>query len=231
MEGESQSAQAQPGCMFERLRTFFRNQDNRSAASEAVSLTRPVGQLRTSRHGSAKAIGAVLVPIFQRDGTVCVLYTRRAQHLLSHSGEVAFPGGKFDPSDGDLLDTALRETSEEVGLEREAVEVLGKLPFAGVSRSGVAVTPFVGIVRSLDSLRPNPAEVAEVFSVPLDALGDPSRRMPYRHSYADGSNSTHPGIKYRGRVIWGLTLRITMTFLECVERAHEFYRIERSHRA
>lgn len=219
-------AQAAPA--LEWLRAFFRHAGARDEAGARGSIASLDSAGAAGRRRRAKAVGAVLVPVFEREGVIHVLYTRRAQHLLSHRGEVAFPGGKFDPADSDLLDTALRETAEEIGLERDAVEVLGRLPFAETSRSGVAVTPFAGIVRSLDSVRSNPQEVAEVFSVPLGALREPNRRVPYRYLYADGSSATFPGIEYQGRIIWGLTLRITMTLLECFERAEALYRGARS---
>lgn len=220
---ESRETGAQTVSVLDQLRVFFRRTEvwHEQGPKDLARASNSTTAADRRRH--AKAVGAVLVPVFEREGTVHVLYTRRAHHLVSHRGEVAFPGGKFDPADRSLLDTALRETTEEIGLERDAVEVLGQLPFAEVSRSGVAVTPYAGVVRSLDSLRPSPHEVAEVFSVPLEALRDPARRVPYRYPHADGTSTAYPGIEYNGRIIWGLTLRITITLLECVERAEALY--------
>jgi 8-oxo-dGTP pyrophosphatase MutT (NUDIX family) len=224
MRDESSDASAQIAPALERLRAFFHHSKGYSEMRgvqvkvDTNSIVADGGQ-RTR----VKALGAVLVPVFQCEGAVRVLYTRRAHNLLSHRGEIAFPGGKFDPVDRDLMATALRETCEEVGLTDDQIEVLGRLPFAETSRSGVAVTPFVGIVHSLDSLRPNPNEVAEIFSVPLNALLDPRQRVPYRYLRSDGSSTTYPGIKYHGHVIWGLTLRITMALLDCFERADKLY--------
>ncbi|HXW82851.1 MAG TPA: CoA pyrophosphatase, partial [Candidatus Binataceae bacterium] len=89
---------------------------------------------------------AVLVPIFERDGTLHVVYIRRSDQVASHRGQVAFPGGRVDPADQTVLDTALREAHEEVGIPPDAVEVLGALPTATTYTSGILVSPFAGLI-------------------------------------------------------------------------------------
>ena len=109
---------------------------------------------------------AVLVPITRSDEPELVL-TLRASGLSTHGGEVAFPGGRRDPEDRDLVDTALREAEEEIGLPPGLVEVVGPLSSL-VSRHGIQVTPYVGLVPDYVEYKPNDAEIASVFSVPLE---------------------------------------------------------------
>ena len=160
---------------------------------------------------------AVLVPIVLRSSPT-VLLTRRADQLSSHSGQIAFPGGKVDESDADATAAALREAEEEVGLAPRWVEVLGALP-EYLTGSAYRITPVVGLVQPAAEFRPNPHEVADLFEVPLSFLMDPAhhqrRAMDWqgqRHEwfampYADG------GIE---RFIWGATaamLRNLYSFL------------------
>ena len=160
-----------------------------------------------------KKAAAVLVPLIYRAGELQVLYTRRADHLSSHRGQVAFPGGRFDHRDPDLPAAALRETHEEVGIPPDRVEVLGAFEGHETRVSQIFVTPFVGIVRGPIVVQPDPKEVAEIFEAPLEALRDPLYRGEYRWSN-NGATSYHPAIVYGGQIIWGLTYYLTLRFLE-----------------
>jgi len=164
-------------------------------------------------HAASKKKAAVLVPLMPREGELRVLYTRRSDRLSSHRGQVAFPGGRFDPRDPHLLAAALRETHEEVGIEPHSVEVLGSFEGREARVSEIYVTPFVGIVRGPVDLRPDPKEVADIFEVPLEALHDRRYRGEYQWSN-NGSASHYPAIFYGGQTIWGLTYYLTMRFLE-----------------
>ena len=125
------------------------------------------------------ALAAVLVPLVMRDQLTLIL-TERATHLSSHSGQVAFPGGRTDESDVDAIDTALREAHEEIGLPREYVEVLGTLPIY-VTGTAYIITPVVALVKPGFVLSPNPGEVADVFEVPLAYLMNPANHR--RHDF------------------------------------------------
>jgi 8-oxo-dGTP pyrophosphatase MutT (NUDIX family) len=162
-----------------------------------------------------KKVAAVLVPLMHRDGAIEVLYTRRSDLLTSHPGQVAFPGGRFDRRDSDLLAAALRETHEEVGIEPHQVRVLGTFPGQRTRATDIAVTPFVGFIEGNPELKPDPKEVAEIFHVPLAALSDPRYRGSHRLK-RNGSSSDFPAIVYAGQVIWGLTFRLTQTFLQMI---------------
>jgi 8-oxo-dGTP pyrophosphatase MutT (NUDIX family) len=149
---------------------------------------------------------AVLVPIVLRPSPT-VLLTRRTDHLASHSGQIAFPGGKVDASDADAAAAALREAEEEVGLDPRRVELLGALPDY-LSSSAYRITPVVGLVQPDAGFSPNPHEVADLFEVPLAFLMNPAhhqrRAMDWqgqRHEwlampYDDGGTE---------RFIWGAT--------------------------
>ncbi len=141
-------------------------------------------------HGDAKLFAlwrepmaaSVLVPLVERAGGVHVLLTRRAEHLTEHAGQVSFPGGRADPGDVDVVDTALREAEEEVGLARASVQVLGPLNTYSTVSSFV-VTPIVGLIRPPFALAPDPSEVAEAFEVPLQFLMTPAHHQRHAMEY------------------------------------------------
>lgn len=156
---------------------------------------------------------AVLVPIVMRREPT-VLLTQRTAHLSTHSGQIAFPGGKVDASDVDVVGAALREAHEEVGLTREYVEVLGQLPVY-VTGSVFHVTPVVALVSPGFSLYPNPFEVADVFEVPLQFLMNPAH---HRHHLVDwqGVQREWLSMPYQDgateRYIWGATAGMLRNF-------------------
>jgi 8-oxo-dGTP pyrophosphatase MutT (NUDIX family) len=153
---------------------------------------------------------AVLVPIVERDGGMTVLFTRRADDLASHAGQIAFPGGRCDPGDRDAAATALRETAEEIGLPRDRVEVAGRLPVYETG-TGFSITPVVGFVAPPFELAPDPREVAEVFEVPLAFLLDPANHR--RDSIVwRGALHWYDAVPYDGRYIWGATAGIVVRF-------------------
>jgi 8-oxo-dGTP pyrophosphatase MutT (NUDIX family) len=172
-------------------------------------LSREVPVSREKLANNAKG-AAVLVPIFERDGDLHLVYIRRSDHVASHRGQVAFPGGRVDPTDSTLLDTALREAQEEVAIDPATVDVLGAFPVMSTLTSGIIVAPFAGIIPASTDLKPCPMEVAEIFAVPLSALTDKRYRGEYQWSE---NRSKFPAILYGGQTIWGLTLRITENLL------------------
>lgn len=145
---------------------------------------------------------AVLVPITRSEEPELVL-TLRASGLSTHGGEVAFPGGRRDPEDPDLVHTALREAEEEIGLPPGLVEVIGPLSPV-VSRYGICVTPYVALIPDYVEYRPNDAEIASVFSVPLDFLRQDPRETTHRIDH-QGRSWYVPCYRYGPYKIWGLT--------------------------
>ena len=134
-------------------------------------------ELRSERAWTNRppAKAAVLVALVQRQ-EISVLLTQRSATLSNHSGQIAFPGGRKDPEDRDACDTALREAWEEVGLARDKVEVIGRLPEYATG-SGFEITPVVGLVQPPFALQPNPAEVDDIFEVPLSFLMNPAHHQ------------------------------------------------------
>ncbi|MEA1608089.1 MULTISPECIES: CoA pyrophosphatase [Pseudomonas] len=145
---------------------------------------------------------AVLVPITRSDEPEVVL-TLRASGLSTHGGEVAFPGGRRDPEDADLVQTALREAEEEIGLPPGLVEIIGPLSTL-VSRHGIQVTPYVGLVPDFVEYKPNDGEIAAVFAVPLAFFRDDPRETTHRIDYL-GRSWYVPSYRYGEYKIWGLT--------------------------
>ena len=164
---------------------------------------------------------AVLIPIVAHPpalGGATVLLTERATHLSTHSGQIAFPGGKVDAEDASAIDAAKREAWEEVGLEAEFIDVLGTLP-EYVTGTAFHITPVVALVRPGFVLRPNPGEVAAAFEVPLAFLMNPAhhhrhafdwqtpagleRREWFSMPYQDGADE---------RFVWGATAGMLRNF-------------------
>ncbi len=169
-----------------------------------------------ARGDVASTPAAVLVPLIERGQALTLLLTQRAAHLADHSGEVSFPGGRQEPGDRDAIETALRETEEEIGLPRARVEVVGCLD-AYRTGTGFVVTPVVGLVRPPFALRPDPFEVEAVFEVPLDFLLDPKNQRRERRCYPEGVFEYHV-FEFEGRRIWGATAGMIVNFIELVGR-------------
>jgi len=163
----------------------------------------------------AAAPAAVLVLLFEEHGEARIVLTRRSNRLRSHTGEVAFPGGRLEPGEAPQV-AALREATEEVGLDAGAVEILGQLaPLATVS-SRAGITPFVGILPGRPDLEPNPAEVDIVFDVPLAEFLAPD---VYRAELWDRMGAPERPVHFfelEEDTVWGATARILHELLELV---------------
>ena len=159
------------------------------------------------------ARASVLVPVVMRDEPT-VLLTERTTHLSTHSGQVAFPGGKQDPTDVDPSDTALREAHEEVGLERSMAEVIGTMPIY-TTGSRFIITPVVALVQPDYRLVVNPHEVADAFEVPLRFLMNPAHHRRHRIEWAGTSREWFSMPYMDGtteRFIWGATAAMLRNF-------------------
>jgi 8-oxo-dGTP pyrophosphatase MutT (NUDIX family) len=160
------------------------------------------------------APASVLVPLVMRERPT-VLLTQRTAHLSTHSGQVAFPGGKRDETDVDAADTALREAHEEIGLDRALAEVLGELPTYTTGTMFV-ITPVVALVRPDYALALNAHEVADAFEVPLDFLMDPAHHRRHAIEFS-GTRREWFSMPYRDeagheRFIWGATAGMLRNF-------------------
>lgn len=149
---------------------------------------------------------AVLVPLFGREGVPHLLFTQRPLTLRRHAGQISFPGGARDPEDESPLRTALRETEEELGLAPSQVEILGELDELPTI-TGFRIRPFVGVVATPFSLRPNPSEIDQVIEAPLTALLDPTKQRVETHRVLGAMREIY-FYDYGPHVIWGATARI-----------------------
>ena len=158
---------------------------------------------------------AVLVAITDDKHNPEVILTRRAQHLPTHKGQIAFPGGKADPDDADLVATALREAYEEVALKPEAVTVVGKMGQV-LSRQGFVVTPVIGVVPTsvVNQLMPNLGELDRIFTVPLKFFVNTIPQMDAL-PLAEGVKQV-PSFYYDEYRIWGMTAFILAEFVNLV---------------
>ncbi len=146
-----------------------------------------------------------------------LVLTVRTDHLQAHAGQVAFPGGRSEPSDGNLLTTALRESEEEIGLERGWVTPLGYLDcFETIS--GFCITPVVATIAAEAQLYPSPDEVAEVFEVPLAFLLEPANLRRYTMEFR-GHQRPMVEFVHGGHRIWGATAAMLFNLLERMGRA------------
>lgn len=161
---------------------------------------------------------AVLIPLIQLEENWHLLFIRRTADLMTHKGEVAFPGGGVEVGDRDFRDTALRETWEEVGISKEHIQILGCLPSVPTI-SNYCLVPIVGTVAWPTILHANPAEVMRIFTIPLIWLAD--NRNWKEVDWIAGNNQKRRVVHYDlydGEHLWGITARLT---LELVSRINK----------
>ena len=161
---------------------------------------------------------AVLLTLYRHAGAWHLIFIRRAEHAGDrHSGEVGFPGGRWQRGDPSCVDTALREAEEEIGLPRSQVDLLGELrPLRTVSE--FLVTPVVGCISWPQTFRPEPREVARIFSIPLAWLGGPRHRQTLCYP-APGHPQARDLIffdEFDGERLWGVSARITVDLITCL---------------
>jgi 8-oxo-dGTP pyrophosphatase MutT (NUDIX family) len=154
---------------------------------------------------------AVLIPVVDHPEPT-VLLTLRTDSLSTHAGQIAFPGGRIDPEDATPLDAALREAEEEIGLDRAHVEPLGYLDLY-LSGTGYRILPSVARVAPGFELRVNPAEVAEVFEVPLAFVMGPENHQRHSREWR-GMMRTYYAMPFGDRYIWGVTAGILRNLYE-----------------
>ncbi|MFQ5973373.1 MAG: CoA pyrophosphatase [Alphaproteobacteria bacterium] len=155
---------------------------------------------------------AVLVPLLDRPEGISVLLTQRTEHLRDHSGQISFPGGRIEPGDPSPEAAALREAEEEVGLQPELIEVIGRLD-TYETRTGFEVTPVVGLIDPPERYRIDEVEVAEVFEVPLEFILDPANHER-RGRMFQGQVRLFYVLPYRDRYIWGATAGMLVNLYE-----------------
>jgi 8-oxo-dGTP pyrophosphatase MutT (NUDIX family) len=158
---------------------------------------------------------AVLLPLFEKGGDYHLVFTKRTETVNYHKGQFSFPGGRTHPEDKSLLDTALRETWEEIGLPPKDADVLGELDDIATYTTGFIISPFVAMIPFPHTFIANPAEVDEIIEVPLPVLRD-KKNFAQEMLEVDGRPIVQYFYHYRDHVIYGATARIVKHFLEVV---------------
>lgn len=159
---------------------------------------------------------AVLVPIYEKDGQYHILFIKRTEWVEKHKGEISFPGGVYEAYDGTLLNTALRESTEEINLKPDAVEILGELDDEVSVKTNYIITPFLAFIPWPYEFKVDGHETEATIEAPIPALMD----IGYsRQESVDGETVTIYYYNYQGRVIWGATARILTKFLDIFSQA------------
>ena len=188
-----------------------------AAATERLSRA----HIRTALRGTPPAFtvseaglrpAAVLFPIVGRD-VPSALFTRRTDDLPSHAGQICFPGGKYRADDQTLIQTALREMEEEIGLSPEDVEIAGYLDTHETVNSGFTILPVVGFLSADYRLKIDPREVAEAFEAPLAYILDP-KNQELKSVERGGVMRQFYAIEYNGHTIWGATAAMVVNLSE-----------------
>ena len=182
----------------------FRVHPTRSDYDFNPEFRRPAGEIKLTP-------AAVLMPIVAK-AEPTVLLTQRTETLSRHAGQVSFPGGRMDDMDASATATALRETHEETGITSDFVTVAGYME-GYETGTGFAILPVVGVVRPGFTLMPNPAEVHDIFEVPLAFLLDPKNRERQSREW-QGQQREFYAFNYGSRYIWGATAAILVNFAQ-----------------
>jgi len=173
---------------------------------------------REKRHinDTDRVPSAVLIPLYRKEGQCNIVFIRRTETVTVHKGQISFPGGSREPGDTTLLDTALRESQEEIGLSPDDIEVIGELDDEITTTSNYIVTPFVAAMPWPYRFTMNPAEVDEILEVPVAALMSGDCCKPAIETIDGGIVVDSYNYHYDNRLIWGATARILHKFLGIV---------------
>ena len=158
---------------------------------------------------------AVLIICYEADGELFIVMTQRSKNLPSHPGEVAYPGGKREKNDASLIETALREASEEIDLDESKIKVIGEIDTLK-SRFGLSVTPFIAVADEKLILKANSNEVEDIFYIPLSFFKNEPNISEKVTNYK-GETFKTPVFNFENYKIWGLTLAFTINFLALLD--------------
>jgi 8-oxo-dGTP pyrophosphatase MutT (NUDIX family) len=166
---------------------------------------------RKELHDPSLTPAGVLLPFFEKEGELHLLLTERTNSVEHHKGQISFPGGARDVADASIIETALREAEEEIGLPRECVEVLGTWNDVWTP-TGFVITPVVGFLSSVPSLKMNSSEVANILEVPIALFLDRTKER-VEQRMRDGKRFDVYFYDFGELEIWGATAWITRSIL------------------
>jgi 8-oxo-dGTP pyrophosphatase MutT (NUDIX family) len=164
---------------------------------------------------------AVLLLLYPRDRELLIAYFKRPEYDGHHSGQIAFPGGKWEEKDNTLQETALRETQEEFGLNPERIKILGKLSPLFIPISNMEVTPFVGYINHSPTFTPQPEEVSYIIEIPLKCIIDNTKKT-CKVKHRNNIEIETPMYIFENEEIWGATAMITSEFEEIIKGISSF---------
>ena len=164
---------------------------------------------------TSRVPSAVLIPLYKDRDVYHIVFIKRTETVKEHKGQISFPGGAREKEDASLLDTALRESSEEIGLEMKDIEIIGEMDDEITTTSNFIVTPYVGVITWPYNFVKNTDEVDEILCVPVPALLEKGCQRP-DIEILNGEKVESCAYHYRGKVIWGATARILDKFLSFI---------------
>tara|TARA_B100000686_G_C16474196_1_gene803690 strand:+ start:57 stop:647 length:591 start_codon:yes stop_codon:yes gene_type:complete len=192
----------------------------------AISLVFTIDSIRsalskTSSPNSVNSDGlieaAVAILVYPKPDSLTIILNKRTDRVEHHKGEISFPGGGRDPEDDSILDTALRETREEMGIAPEDIEIIAQLDQVS-TRSGFSITPFVGIIPPDYDFEVSNIEIAEVLEVPIESLLDTENQVEDDRVWGDEIPSKQYSYLYGSHIIWGATARIITQLLDILKK-------------
>ena len=176
---------------------------------------------KTSSPNSVNSDGlieaAVAILVYPKPDSLTIILNKRTDRVEHHKGEISFPGGGRDPEDDSILDTALRETREEMGIAPEDIEIIAQLDQVS-TRSGFSITPFVGIIPPDYDFEVSNIEIAEVLEVPIESLLDTENQVEDDRVWGEEIPSKQYSYLYGSHIIWGATARIITQLLDILKK-------------
>ncbi len=179
----------------------------------ALSKTSPASSVNSD--GLTEAAVAILV--YPKQDGLTIILNKRTDRVEHHKGEISFPGGGRDPEDVSILDTALRETQEEMGIDPDDIEIIVQLDQVS-TRSGFSITPFVGVIPPDYDFKVSKIEIAEVLEVPIESLIDTENRVEDDRVWGNEVSNKQYSYIYGTHIIWGATARIITQLLDILKK-------------
>jgi 8-oxo-dGTP pyrophosphatase MutT (NUDIX family) len=192
------------GSLSNRLKKTLPGEEKQALMAPASR--RKIADIPSENYNPRKS--AVLILLFPLNNSMKTVLIQRPEYKGVHSGQVAFPGGKYEDGDKDLMATALRETAEEIGVKEDELKILGNLTELYISPSNFLVTPYIGFLNKVPSFHPDPLEVQKIIVVDLDLLNDISIQGIKTIEHSNGYKIKTPCYEVEGLIVWGATAMI-----------------------